>query len=95
MPPGVMQWLIWWKVRGGGGGEVGKRTWLSTDIAEWMEIGITACLREAENRQKWRKIVCKSHQNAPTADKGSGKYLDYDSIWRNQLNMILHNYTHR
>ena len=32
------------------------RTWFD-DIAEWMGIGITTCEREAEDRQKWRKIV--------------------------------------
>ena len=33
-----------------------KRTWF-TDIAEWTGIGITACVREAEDRQKWGKIA--------------------------------------
>ena len=26
-------------------------------IAEWTVIGIITCVREAEDRQKWRKIV--------------------------------------
>ena len=33
-----------------------KRTWLS-DITEWTGIGITTCMRETEDRQKWRKIA--------------------------------------
>ena len=33
-----------------------KRTWLR-DITDWTGIGITECVKEAEDRQKWRKIV--------------------------------------
>ena len=36
-----------------------KRTWL-TAIAEWTVTGITAGVREAEDRQKWGKIVMSS-----------------------------------
>ena len=40
------------------------------NIAEWTGIGITAYVREAEDWQKWRKML--SHQNAPKTDKGYG-----------------------
>ena len=49
----------WWKY-GLGEGAQGQgrpqRPWF-TDIAEWTWIRITTCLREAEDRQKWRKIA--------------------------------------
>ena len=43
-------------VGGARGGLRPKIPWL-TDIAEWTEIGITIRVREAEDRQKWRRLV--------------------------------------
>ena len=34
-----------------------KKNLALTDIADWTGIGITTCEREAEDWQKWRKIV--------------------------------------
>ena len=34
-------------------------TWLN-DIAEWTGIGITTWVREAEERQRWRRLVVSS-----------------------------------
>ena len=41
-------------VEGARGRRRPKRT-LLTHIAEWTEIGITTCVREAEDWQKWRR----------------------------------------
>ena len=44
-----------------------------TNIAEWMGIGITTCMREAEDRQR-------SHESGPTVDTGCGNGDDYTTL---------------
>ena len=48
----AMHGLVEYAIRGRGRP---KKTWIN-GIAEWTRTGITSCLREAEDRQKWRKI---------------------------------------
>ena len=53
-------------------GEEGQKELGSTTLQSATCIGITACVREADDRQKWKRIFFsfKYLQSTPTADKG-------------------------
>ena len=56
LPPGVHEVMHVMVEIARGRGRPTQIAWL-TDVAEGMGIRITGCVREADDRQKWRRIV--------------------------------------